>query len=163
MRVHETQAAFLKVLIAHEDGEASLQLRESLAKADRESKRIRQTLFLMVMFFVLAVAGLGYCAVLLPQVFSNPTHWVILSLSVLALASLIAQVECLGYLLWHRLAENRLHKECRRRVLLLLEARLKDSLRQSPGVDSRQEPGGTMESAPSSSQDNLRPVQTRNL
>ena len=33
--VHKTQAAFLKALIAYEDGEASRQLRDRLAKADR--------------------------------------------------------------------------------------------------------------------------------
>jgi hypothetical protein len=50
---HKTQAAFLKALIAYEAGEASLRLRESLAKADRERKRIGHALFLMVALFIL--------------------------------------------------------------------------------------------------------------
>jgi hypothetical protein len=128
MQEHETQAGFLKVLIAYEDGDASRQLREGLAKADHESKRIRHAMFLVVTLFILSLAGLSYCAVLLPQIFFNPTHFVTLSLSVLGLASLISQLELFGYLLWHRFTVNRLHKECRRRVLLLVESQLRASL-----------------------------------
>jgi len=129
MLVHETQAAFLKALVAYEDGEASRQLRDSLAKADRESKFIRHAIFLMVMLFLLSLAGLGYCALLLPRIFFNPSHTVIKSLCILGLASLIAQLEFFGYLLWHRFAVDRLHKECRRRVLLLVESQLRASVR----------------------------------
>ena len=59
---HETQAAFLKALIALEDGEESRQLQDSLAKADRERECIRHALFLMVALFILSVVGLSYCA-----------------------------------------------------------------------------------------------------
>src|SRR5579859_3698309 len=91
MLEHETQAAFLKRLIAYEDGEASRLLQARLAKADRESKRICHALLLMATFFALSLAGLGYCASLLPEFFFNPTHIVTKSLSVLVLASLIAE------------------------------------------------------------------------
>ena len=84
---HETQADFLKALIAFEDNEVNLQLRSSLAKADREGKCIRYALFSMATLFILSVAGLVYCAVLLPRVFADPTHLVTKGLSVLVLAS----------------------------------------------------------------------------
>jgi hypothetical protein len=132
---HETQAAFLKALIAYEDGEGSRQLRASLARADRESTRIRHALWLMLTLFIVSAAGLGYCAVLRPNVFSDPTHFVTLSLSVLGLASLICQVEFVGYLLWHRFAVSHLYKECRQRVLLLVESRLRASLRRSESAE----------------------------
>ena len=140
---HETQAVFLKALIAYDDGEASLQLRDSLAKADRESKCIRRTMFVLVILFILSLAGLGYCAILLPQIFFNSTHFVTISLSVLGLASLIAQLELFGCLLWHRFAVDRLHKECRLRVLLLVESQLRASLRRNPS-----EPVKARESCP---------------
>jgi hypothetical protein len=149
MLEHKTQAAFLKALIAYEDGEASLRLRESLAKADRERKRIRHALFLMVTLFILALAGLSYCALLLPQIFSNPGHFVTKSLSFLGLASLIAQLEFFGYLLWHHFEVNRLHKECRRRVLLLVDSQLGTSLRRIPCADTLQEPEPALAGAPS--------------
>jgi hypothetical protein len=129
---HETQAAFLETLVALEEGEESLQLQDSLAKADRELAGIRQALFLMVAIFILSLVGLTYCTVLLPQRLYHPTHFVTMSFSILGLASLIAQLEFSGYLLWRRMAVNRLHKECRRRVLLLVEAQLSASPRPSP-------------------------------
>jgi hypothetical protein len=153
MLEHKTQAAFLKALIAYEDGEASRRLRDSLAQADRERKRLRHALFLMVTLFILALSGLSYCALLLPQIFPNPGHFVTKSLSFLGLASLIAQLEFFGYLLWHRFAVSRLHKECRRRVLLLVESQLKASLRRGPGADTCQEPEPGLASAPSNGQE----------
>jgi len=132
---HETQAAFLKALIAYEDGEESRQLRDSLVKADRERKCLAHAMLLMVALFILSLAGLGYCALLLPQTLYNYTHFVTTSLSLLGLASLISQLEFFGYLLWHRSAVNRLHRECRRRVLLLVEPQLSASLRRSPSAD----------------------------
>jgi hypothetical protein len=145
---HKTQAAFLKALIAYEDNEASRQLQDSLSKADRERKCIRHALFITMTLFIIAVAGLSYCALLLPRIFSNPTHFVTRSLNVLGLASLICQVEFFSYLLWHRFAVNRLHKECRRRVLLLVDSQLSASLGRSSGVVISQEPESIFASVP---------------
>lgn len=139
MLEHETQAEFLKRLIAYEDGEESRLLQARLAKADRESKRICHALLLMAILFMLSLAGLGYCASLLPQIFLNPTHLVTKSLSALVLASLIAELEFFGYLLWHRRAVSRLQKECQRRILLLVEPQLR-----SAGVDISEEPSPTL-------------------
>jgi len=148
MREHETPVASPKPLIANEDREASLQLRDRLSKADRERKRIRHAFFLMATLFILALAGLSYCALLAPQVFFNPEHFITTSLSFLGLASLIAQLEFFGYLLWHRSAVNRLHKELRRRVRLLVESQLRASLPQSLSAGICHEPGSTLASAP---------------
>src|SRR5689334_19548503 len=53
---HEKEAAFLKALLAYEEGEQSRHLQDSLAKAERERKRIRRAIFLMVTLFVLSLA-----------------------------------------------------------------------------------------------------------
>jgi len=145
---HETQAGFLKTLIAYEDNELNLQLRSSLAKADREGKYVRYALFSMATLFILSVAGLVYCAVLLPRIFADPAHFVTKSLSVLVLASLISQFEFFGYMLWQRTAVNRLHKECRRRVLLLVESQLSTSLRRDLSVGISRELGSAIGSVP---------------
>ena len=144
---HETQAAFLKALIALEDGEESRQLRDSLAKADRERKSIASR--------HIADGGAlhsipGWTWLLCPSAaagFLPSTQFVTMSLSFLGLASLIAQLEFFGYLLWHRSAMNRLHKECRRRVLLLVEPRFSPSPRRSPTADIGREPGSTFPDA----------------
>lgn len=161
MLEHKTQAAFLKTLIAYEDGEESRQLRDNLANADRERKRLRHALFLMGALFILASAGLSYCALLLPQIFFNPGHFLIKTLSFLGLASLIAQVEFFGYLLWHHYGVNRLHKECRRRVLLRVDSQLRASPRRSPGADALQEPEPALAGAPSNGQEITRKLQTQ--
>jgi len=145
---HETQAGFLKALIAYEDNEVNLQLRSSLAKADREWKYIRYALFSMATLFILSVAGLVYCAVLLPRVFADPAHLVTKGLSVLVLASLISQFEFFGYMLWQRTAVNRLHKECRRRVLLLVESQQSASLRRDLSVGISRELGTAIGGVP---------------
>jgi hypothetical protein len=116
---HKEPGAFLRALIMHLDGEERRQLHDSLAKAEREEKCIRRAVFLTMLLLLLAVAGLGYCAILLPEVFRNPTHLLVRSLSVLGLGSLISQAVFLGYLRWHRSVVTRLHEECRRLVLAL--------------------------------------------
>jgi hypothetical protein len=158
---HQSQTAFLKALIAYEDGEESRQLRDSLAKADRERKCLRHAILLMVALFIVSLAGLSYCALLLPQGFYSPRHFITMGLSVLGLASLISQLEFLGYLVWHRGAVNRLHKECRRRVLLLVESQLTASLRRSLSADPGRELGSTLASAPASSQETTCKSQTQ--
>jgi len=135
MLEHKTQAAFLRALVGYEDGDASLQLRASLGKADRELKCLRRTMFLLLILLMLSLAGLGYCAILLPQIFTNPTHPVIQSLGIVGLASLIAQVEIMVYLLWRRGAVDRLHRECRRRILLLVESQIRTTAHPSRNPD----------------------------
>ena len=140
---HKTETSFLKELIAIDNSEANLQLRDSLAKADRENRFIVRAIILMVTLFIVSLAGLSYCALLVPQVFYNSTHLATKSLSVLGLASLIAQLEFFGYLFWHRFAVIRLHKECRHRALLLVQSRLRASLHLHRVGDSGRESGFT--------------------
>ena len=59
-------------------------------------KCIRRAVFVMILLLMLSLAGLGYCALLLPEVFRNPTHLLMRSLSTLSLGSLISQVAFLG-------------------------------------------------------------------
>jgi hypothetical protein len=148
MVAHKTQAAFLTTLIACEDGEESRQLHEKLVKTGRESKCVCRTLFAVLMLLLLSVAGLSYCAILLPRVFSDSTNPIVWSLSILGFASSICLLELIGYLLWQRFAVARLHKECRLRVLLLVERHIRASLSHDPPLDSRQESGASLASAP---------------
>jgi len=118
----KTERAFLRQLLAHDTSEESRQLQDGLAQADRDEKCLRRAVFLMVVLFLLSVAGLSYCAILLPEVFSNPRHFVLRSLCDLGLGSLISQVAFLGYLLWHRAIVSRLHGECRLLALALAQS-----------------------------------------
>ena len=140
MTAHKKPGAFLKALLLHLDSEERRQLHDSLATAEREEKCIRRAVFLMVVLLMVSVAGLGYCALLLPEVFRNPTHLLMRSLSALGLGSLISQVVFLGYLLWHRTVVTRLHEECRRLILALARSYLQVSPAPIPAVHVQAQP-----------------------
>jgi hypothetical protein len=72
-----------------------------------------------------ALAGIGYSAVLLPQFFDNATHVVLRFFSALSLGSALCFVVFLGLWFWYRSHTNRIHGECRRVITAMLEARLK--------------------------------------
>jgi hypothetical protein len=120
-----TERAFLRQLIANEPSEESRRLQDRLAQADRDDKCLRRAVFLMVVLFLLSVAGLTFCAILLPEVFRNSRHFVLRSLCDLGIGSLISQVVFLGYLFWHRAVVSSLHRECRLLVLALARSQLK--------------------------------------
>ena len=140
MTAHKKPSAFLKALLLHLDREERRQLHDRLAKAEREEECIRRAVFLMVVLLMVSVAGLVYCALLLPEVFHNPTHLLMRSLSVLGLGSLISQVVFLGYLLWHRTVVTRLHEECRRLILALARSQLEVSAAPSLAVHVQAQP-----------------------
>ena len=125
MTAHKKPGAFLKALLLHLDREERCRLDARLVAAEREAKCIHRAVFLMVVLLMVSVAGLSYCAILLPEVFHNPTHLLMRSLSVLGLGALISQGVFLGYLLWHRTVVTRLHEECRRLVLALAQTQFK--------------------------------------
>lgn len=116
---------FEALLDLHMDGERDRQLCDELAKVEGKDKCLRRAVFLMAVLLMLSVAGLGYCALLLPEVFCNPDHLLMRSLFVLGLGALISQVGCLGCLLWNRsVVQARLHEECRCRILALAQSKL---------------------------------------
>ena len=146
MLERNTEHAFLKVLIAHDTSNESRQLQNRLTETEREHKCIRRAAFLMVVLFMLSLAGLSYCAILLPEVFRNPGHIVMRGLYDLGLGSLISQVAFLGYLLWHRANVSRLHRECR--LLVLVKSPLKGGTAPILAVDSPGESRGVSGSLP---------------
>jgi hypothetical protein len=144
MMERNAEHAFLKLLIAHDTSKEGRQLQDRLTQTEYEYKCIRRAAFLMVVLFMLSLAGLGYCAILLPDVFRHPGHIVMRVLYDLGLGSLITQVALLGYLLWHRTSVSRLHGECR--LLVLIKSQLKggtapilaaESPGEYPGVSGR--------------------------
>ncbi len=147
-----TEPAFLKRLIAENNaGEGSRQLQDGLRQSERDRACLQRALFFMQVLFLVAAAGLGYCAILLPYVFRNPEHLVTRVLSYLCLGSLFSQAAFIGCLLWKRGADRRLHRQCRRLIL--------DRARRQPTLPSAWVPvkadslstGGFFESSPPTS------------
>jgi hypothetical protein len=107
----------LKTRVLLPDSGEGFELSTDLAKATRKKKCLYHAMFLMIVLVMLSVAGLGYCAVLQPDVFQEPNHPLTYSLSVLALGSLLAQGVFLACLLWQRATIRRLQAKCQRLVL----------------------------------------------
>jgi hypothetical protein len=122
----QPSATFLKTLIRQLDRRERHGLCDKLATAEREERCLRRAVSVMVVLFMLSVAGMFYCSLLLPEVYDGPSYSVIQCLSVLALGSLISNTVFLAYLFWHRTAMNRLHGECRRLILELLQAQARE-------------------------------------
>ena len=118
------EGAFLKELIAQLGHAECRQLHRRLANAEREERCIRRAMFLMIVLLMLSLAGLGYFAILVPEVFHDSENVLVRGLSCLGLGSLIAQAGFLGYLLWHRAGVTRLHEECRLLILALARSQL---------------------------------------
>ena len=121
---HRKAGAFLAAMLMHLDNEECRRLYHNLVKAEQQDKSICRAVFLMVVLLMLCLAGLGYCALLLPDVYGSPRHPLGASLLILGLGSLISQAGFLGYLLWHRTGVGQLHRECRRLILALAQPQI---------------------------------------
>lgn len=130
MPAHEYQkeTVFLRAVIAYDDTEERHQLDARIALAQRDQRCVRRAVAVMVLVAGLAVAGLGYAAVLLPQntlnlsrFFSHPVVRLICALGLTALGCAFAFL-ILGAVYRWRL--ERLHAECRRFAARVIASRL---------------------------------------
>ena len=125
MSEHQKQSEFLKKLVLHDDSPANRLLCERLAGAERNERCLLLACRLVGLIALVALAGIGYSAVLLPEFFDNATHVVLRFFSALGLGSALCFVFFLGLWFWYRGHTNRIHDECRRIISAMLEARLK--------------------------------------
>jgi hypothetical protein len=122
MSEHRKQSEFLKKLVMHEDSPANRSLCERLAAAERNERCLLLACRLVGLIAAVALAGIGYSAVLLPQFFDNATHVVLRFFSALSLGSALCFVVFLGLWFWYRSHTNRIHDECRHVITAMLEA-----------------------------------------
>jgi len=125
MSEHRKQAEFLKKLVMLEDCPAHRSLCERLVAAERNEKCLLLACRLVGLIALVALAGIGYSAVLLPEFFDNATHIILRFFSALGLGSGLCFAVFLGVWFWYRSNTNRIHDECRRAIAGLLEVRLK--------------------------------------
>ena len=109
----------------HDDSPANRSICERLAAAERNERCLLLACRLVGLIAAVALAGIGYSAVLLPQFFDNATHVVLRFFSALSLGSALCFVVFLGLWFWYRSHTNRIHDECRRVITMMLELRLK--------------------------------------
>src|SRR5688572_8324700 len=116
MSEHRKQAEFLKKLVMLEDGPAHRSLCERLVAAENSEKCLLLACRLVGLIALVALAGIGYSAVLLPEFFDNATHIILRFFSALSLGSALCFAVFLGLWFWYRNSTNRIHGECRQLI-----------------------------------------------
>lgn len=126
MSERKKQTEFLKGLLGFAGSSARQELHERIIKAEHDEKCVRSALILVGLVGLFSVSGLGYSAVLLPEFFDSSTPLLVKLFCALGLGSVICIMVFLGCWLWYRSIANRLHDECRQRVMESLEKRMRE-------------------------------------
>jgi hypothetical protein len=127
MSEYQKQVAFLKSLMAYDDNAEHRALCERLTVLERNERSLLCACRLVGIIALMAMAGIGYSAVLLPEFFDNATHLILRFFTALALGSLICFAAFLGVWFWYRSARNRIHDDCRTSVTRMVNFRFKTS------------------------------------
>jgi hypothetical protein len=99
-------------------------LEEQVAGAERTERCFRRAVFLMAVVAGVAVAGIGYSAILLQDFPLNKAHLILRIFCALGLASLVS---LLTFVAFWRVARGTLNEQrdrCRRLVTRIVESRL---------------------------------------
>ena len=128
MSEYRKQSAFLKELMSLcEDNPAHSALTSRLSSAESSARCSLCACRLVGMIALLAMAGVGYSAVLLPEFFDNTTHVVIRFFTALTLGSTVCFAVFFGLWSWYRNTVNHIHDDCRRIVLSMVVPQQSDS------------------------------------
>jgi len=125
---HEKETAFLRRCIRYETSATGRKLDERICQVQRDERCLRRASWLMALVAGLAMAGLGYGAVLLDDFPGRIS--VFTSLSVIKIfcavgtGSLICLLAFTGAGLFHRRELSQRREECRGLVTKLLESHL---------------------------------------
>lgn len=123
MSEHQKQSNFLQTLLTYDDSEEHRRLQARIEGAERDERCIGCAGRLVGLVTLLAVAGLGYSAVLLPEFFSNSRNFLVQFFCALGLGSVLCLFVFFGLWCWYRAIVNRLHDECRRLISSLMRSR----------------------------------------
>ena len=124
MSEHQRNTAFLRQVILYDDSAERHQLEERIAQDQRNERCVRRAVYLVALLTALAIAGLCYSAIFLPDFPQNKSRFIIRIFAILGLASLICLPAFLGYWGAYRRDLDRRREECRRMATQLLESRL---------------------------------------
>ncbi len=120
MSEHQRQTAFLRHCLRYDDSAEHEALDKKITKLQREDRCVRQAVWLMAVLTALAVAGLGYAAVLVENF---KTLRIVQIISALGLASLISLVFFVGLRILYRMKLDRRREEYRQFVSKIMKSR----------------------------------------
>ena len=128
MSDHQRETAFLRQCIRYDDTEERHRLEERITQIQRDERIVRRAVWLMVVLAALAMAGLGYAAVLMAEYPLNVSQlterFLIKALCALGGGSLICLFVFMGLGAVFRRELDQRREDCRRLALKVLESRL---------------------------------------
>ncbi len=124
MGEHQNHTKFLRQCLLYDDSSKRHELEKTFSQLQRDLRCVRRAAWLMAMLATLAVAGLGYAAVLTDNFPYNLPPFILNLLCTLAVGSLISLLAFagLGMVYCRQLGQRR--EECRQLVAKLLASRL---------------------------------------
>ena len=121
---HQREMSFLRHLMRYDDTKEGHELEDKLNGAERNERSARRAVWLMAVLTGLALAGLGYAAIMLVDFPQNKSQLIIRIFSALGLASVVSLLAFAGYwIISHAVLDDR-REECRRLVTRIVESRL---------------------------------------
>jgi hypothetical protein len=123
MSEYHRETAFLKKLIRYDDTEARCRVEEQINQAESNERCVRGAVYLVGLMAGLAVAGLCYSAIFLPDFPQRKSQLVLKLFGALGLGCLICLVSFLGIWLNYRRQLNRRREGARKFVVALLDSR----------------------------------------
>ena len=124
MSDHERETEFLRQCICYEDTQERHDLEQRIVQAQRNERSLRRAIWLVVALTAVAVAGLCYTVIFVPDFPRSNSQLAVKAFGALGLASLISLAGFLGYWGLYRKELGVQRDECRRLAAQLLEARL---------------------------------------
>jgi len=128
MSDHQKETEFLRWCIRYDDSAERHKLEERITELQGNETCVRRAVWLMALLAALAMAGLCYSAVFLEEFPMNVPQFsgqfVIKTLCVLGIGSLICMLSFVGLGVVYRKELDQRREECRRLATKLLESRL---------------------------------------
>lgn len=124
MSEHQKETAFLQRCLGCADSVEHQALDQRITQLQRDERCVRRAVWLMAVMMVLAVAGLGYAAIMIEDFPQDTSHPMIKIAGTLGLTSIICLVAFAGLRVVYHFRLNQRREEGRQLVTRLLESHL---------------------------------------
>ena len=141
MSEHQKHTEFLRHCLRYGDSTEHQALDKSITQIQRDERCVQRAVWLMAILTALAVAGLGYPAILVENFPYTVPQFIVNLICALGLASLICLLVFAGLGMAYRKKLDQRREECRQLVTRLLESRLGRPV-TTPLRDMRDNGGG---------------------
>jgi hypothetical protein len=128
MRDHHQQTEFLKRCLGYDESARCRELKQEITRIQRDERCVQRAVWLMAVLTALAMAGLGYPAILLANFPYSAPQSIVNLVCTLGVASLISLLVFVIIGMVYRKMLDQRREECRLLVTKLLEARLGNPL-----------------------------------